>query len=92
MRTSLFSSTILKDFRLLTVGLESSPIKTITFAFSLFIGTRFPPYYRVIDPIAGGKYAISLTLMGQFQSAFTANLLSIMDDSRNRQNFGNLST
>ena len=37
--------------------LEIGPIKTITIAFPLFIGTGFTPFYRVIDPIARGKYA-----------------------------------
>ena len=67
---------ILKYFKVLTVGLESCFIKTVTIAFPL-IGTGFPPFYRVIDPIARGKYALSIMLMGQIQSAFTANLLSI---------------
>ena len=35
--------------------LESCPIKLL---FPFFIGTGFPPFYRVIDPIARGKYAL----------------------------------
>ena len=57
--------------------LEICPIKTIMIAFPLFIGTGFPPFYQVIDPIARGRYALSIMLLGQIQSAFTANLLSI---------------
>ena len=52
---------------------KSCPFKT----FPLFIGTGFPPFYRVIDPIARGRYALSIMLLGQIQSAFTANLSSI---------------
>ena len=48
----------------------------------LFIGTGFPPFYRVIDPIARGRYALSIILLGQYQSAFAANLLSIKEGSK----------
>ena len=77
---------------MLTVRLESCFIKTVTIAFPL-IGTGFPPFYRVIDPIARDKYATTIMLMGHFQSAFTANLLSIKEVlNRNCQKifFGNI--
>ena len=57
---------ILKDFVLLTVGLESCPSRQLQLLLPLFIRTGFPPFYRVIDPIARGRYALSIMLMGQF--------------------------
>ena len=58
------------------MDLKVIPSRMLRLLFPFFIGTGFPPFYRVIDPIARGKYAVSIMLMGQFQSAFTANLES----------------
>ena len=53
-------------------NLKVVPSRLLRLLFPFFIGTIFPPFYQVIDPIARGKYALSIMLMGQFQSAFTA--------------------
>ena len=60
------------------IGEQKIPSRVLQLLFPFFIGTRFPPFYRVIDPIAWGKYAVSKMLMGQFQSAFTASLSSLI--------------
>ena len=51
-------------------NLKSVPSRVLQLLFPFFIGTGFPPFYWVIDPIARGKYAISIGFfkMGQMPS------------------------
>ena len=44
--------------------------KWVSNSFPLFIGTWFTPFYRVIDPIARGEYALSIGLMGRSTSLY----------------------
>ena len=62
-------------------NLKSILSRLLRLLFPLFIGTGFTPYYRVIDPIARGKYALSIMLLGQVTCAITANLLCIKKGS-----------